>query len=131
MTNFPLYDDLKRQLPSKDLSIKEKERFIQDIKKIDNKGLELIFVLIQSYKLENENENKDENKYYLPYKPLVVEKDDNKDIKDISWSLNDFPIKLRHILYKFVIVHFQSIKEDKSNNYTDNKTEKILKSSIL
>jgi len=108
MTNFPLYDDLKRQIPSKDLTIKEKERFIKDVKNIDYKGRELIFVLIQTYKLDNELIQEE-----FPYNCLIEENDSNKNTKDISWSLNDFPIKLRHILYKFVIVHFQSKKEDK------------------
>ena len=46
MSGFPLYDNLIKDLPKKDLSVKEKEEFIRNIKKINMDGRELVYVLI-------------------------------------------------------------------------------------
>lgn len=46
----------------------------------------------------------------LPYKGQTVQTQD--DTKDISWVFSDFPIRLRHILHKFVILHEKTVTED-------------------
>lgn len=109
MSNFPLYDNLERNLPKKDLTVKQKEKIIKKIEDIDNKGRDLIVALIQFYYIKNEHKELNED---LPYKGIRTKI--KKDIEDITWSFTDFPIKLRHILYKFVLIHMQSIKEEQA-----------------
>ena len=107
MSNFPLYDNLVRDIPKKDLTVKQKEEFVSKIQNIDNKGRDLVFALIQFYRVENEAEDLTED---LPYKG--VREEVKKGSGDLTWSFTDFPIKLRHILYKFIIMHVQSMEED-------------------
>ena len=35
-----------------------------------------------------------------------------KEIRDITWVFSDFPIRLRHILYKFIILHEKKMVEE-------------------
>lgn len=109
MNNFPLFDSLNKDLPKKDLSVNEKEECVNKIQNIDSSGRDLIYALIQFYSITEEKiQNSDE----LPYKGLKEEM--SKGIQDLSWTFTDFPIKLRHILYKFIKVHTQSLEEDQA-----------------
>lgn len=105
--SFPLFDSLNKDLPKKDLSINEKEEFINKIQDIDSTGRDLVYALIQFYSISEEKiENSDE----LPYKG--IKEKTAKGIHDLTWTFTDFPIKLRHILYKFIKIHTQSVEED-------------------
>jgi hypothetical protein len=105
--SFPLFDSLNKDLPKKDLSINEKEEFINKIQDIDTTGRDLVYALIQFYSISEEKiQNSDE----LPYKGIKEEM--TKGIQDLTWTFTDFPIKLRHILYKFIKIHTQSVEED-------------------
>ena len=66
----------------------------------------LIFALIQFYRIETG----DQDLMNVPYKAVSVS--NVKNTLDLTWSLNDFPIKLRYILYKFIILHSNSMKEE-------------------
>ena len=113
MSNFPLYDNLVKDIPKKDLTVKQKEEFITKVEHIDTTGRDLIFALIQFYRIENEEtEFTDE----LPYKG--IRENDGKNTYNLSWTFTDFPIKLRHILYKFILIHMQSIEEEHKRNTT-------------
>ena len=46
MSYFPLYNNLLQELPTKELTQKQKDEFIKNISKIDTNGLELIYSLI-------------------------------------------------------------------------------------
>jgi len=104
--SFPLYDSLTRDLPKKDLSVAKKEEFIEKVKKIDQNGRELVYALIQFFNIKNCEEERSDD---LPYGGSREEASKVKD--NLSWSLTDFPIKLRHILYKFVNMHIQNMEE--------------------
>lgn len=108
MSNFPLYDNLSKDIPKKDLTVRQKEEFIKKIENIDMTGRDLVFALIQFYRLEAG----DENMMNVPYNGVSV--NNVKNTVDLSWSLNDFPIKLRYILYKFIILHTNSMVEEQS-----------------
>jgi hypothetical protein len=109
MSNFPLFDSLNKDLPKKDLSINEKEECVNKIQNIDSIGRDLIYALIQFYSISEEKiQNSDE----LPYKGTT--KEITKGVQNLTWTFTDFPIKLRHILYKFIKVHTQSIEEDQA-----------------
>ena len=105
--SFPLFDSLNKDLPKKDLSINEKEEFINKIQDIDSTGRDLVYALIQFYSI---SEEKIENSEELPYKG--IKEKTTKGIHDLTWTFTDFPIKLRHILYKFIKIHTQSVEED-------------------
>jgi hypothetical protein len=103
--SFPLYDSLTKSIPKKDLSIKQKKDFITDIKIFDQDGIELIYVLTRVYQLQNNN-YLDNSNFNLPYGGKFI-----KD--DIQFDLDDFPIPLKRILYKFVSKHKKKMKEEK------------------
>jgi hypothetical protein len=72
---------------------------------IDDTGRDLVYALIQIYRIENEKSADD-----IPYNGIKEKK--GKCREDISWTFTDFPIKLRHILFKYVKMHTQSIEDD-------------------
>jgi hypothetical protein len=108
MNNFPLYNNLSKDIPKKDLSVKEKQEFMSKIQNIDDIGKDLVYALIQFYRMINDTEIYDQ----IPYKGIIDNTIDGKS--NITWSFSDFPVKLRHILYKFIKMHMQSMEEDQS-----------------
>jgi hypothetical protein len=115
MSGFPLYDNLIKDLPKKDLTPKQKTDFITNISNIDLTGQELIYALVQFYYL-CENSELSTN---LPYKGIKEQKDN--ELYNITWNLSDFPIKLRALLYKFMNMHLKTLQEE------DTRNEQILK----
>ena len=101
MSNFPLYDTLLKDTTCDDLTTKEKNDFMDKIKKIDDNGSELIYVLVTMYNLEN---SEDKSTFKIPYGGKYVD-------NDLTFNLNDFPFQLKQILYKFLILHMKSIEE--------------------
>jgi len=104
MSKFPLYDSLSKDLPQEDLTPTEKRLFIKKIGKIDNNGHELVYALIRMYQVENNEEN---TSFTLPYNGIFVD-------SDINFDLDKFPIYLKHILFKFLSVHIDKMKEEKN-----------------
>lgn len=102
-SQFPLYNSLYKDLPDKDLKIADKKKFISHIKKIDQKGYDLIYTLIKVYYLNNEI---DTTIYTIPYGGKFIN-------KDLIFDLNEIPIKLRQLLYKFLNMHIEKMKENK------------------
>ena len=99
--NFPLYINLAKDLPSKDLTMKQKEDFLSKTRRIDDKGTELLYVLIRLFEKENTGSNTSD----LPY--------EGKPRKnDLIFDLEKFPVSLKHILYKFLNLHCQRMEED-------------------
>lgn len=106
MNCFPLYDNLSQDLPNKELTQKQKQEIVKNISQIDPNGLELIYSLIHYYFNSNE---KDSDISDLPYGGVKV-KNDN-DTHDVEWDIDNFPTKLKQLLYKFVSMHLKSIEE--------------------
>mgnify|MGYP001295012668 CR=1 FL=1 len=109
MSGFPLYDNLVKDLPKKDLTAQQKLEFVNNIDLIDESGKELIYALIQFFNITNKTENL-QSTDILPFKG--VKNETESDNIDIYWCLSDFPIKLRCLLYKFVIMHLKTIQEE-------------------
>jgi hypothetical protein len=103
--DFPLYDILIKDTTNKDLCIDKKKDFINKISKIDQNGFDMIYVLIQKYYIIN-NENIENS---IPYKGFTEGLENNQDI---TWNYNNFPNKLKHILYKFVNLHIQKLENN-------------------
>ena len=108
MNTFPLYNNLSTQIGDKPkkLNIKQKKDFIEKIKTLDDKGFELIFILIQNYLLDIQ-----ESCCTTPYKSKIVSK--NGNLINIKLNINQLPSKLQQILYNFVLMHIKKMLEDK------------------
>lgn len=97
MDCFPLYDTLNSNLPKKDLSVKQKEEFIHKISDADTKAQEILFALI-CYHAKKTIETLE----CIPYKC------DRDDDGNYVLNLSNIPIPLRHMLYKFIVLHEES-----------------------
>ena len=109
MSNFPLFDNLNKDLPNEEITVKQKDKFIKLVKDIDEYGSELIYALIRFYQLENSD---DKSTFKLPYGGKYVK-------HDMKFDFNELPNELKHILLKFVQIHIKTLKEE--NNLTDNR----------
>lgn len=104
MSEFPLYDSLSKNIPKNDLSVAEKGTFIKRFEKIDHEGHELVYALIRMYQMVNNEQN---TSFTLPYNGKYIN-------NNISFSLDGLPIPLKHILYKFLSVHIEKMKEERT-----------------
>jgi hypothetical protein len=103
MSKFPLYDSLSKDIPNIDLTLTQKKMFIKRISKIDKNGNDLVYALVRMYQVENNEVNTD---FTLPYNGTFVE-------SDINFDLNKFPTNLKQILFKFLGVHIDKMKEER------------------
>jgi hypothetical protein len=102
MNKFPLYTNISKEIKSKrDLTIKQKDEFINKINQIDDEGTELLYTLIRFYYIEETNDQSCD----IPYKGIL-----NK--KNIKFDLENFPFKLKHILFKFLNMHLNKMSEN-------------------
>ncbi len=102
MSTFPLYDNLSKDLPTEEMTTKQKDKFMKLVKDIDVNGSELIYALIRVFQLEN---SEDKSTFKLPY--------GGKFIKyDMKFDFNELPNELKHILFKFVQIHVKTMKEE-------------------
>jgi len=114
MSGFPLYDNLIKQLPKKDLTVKQKEEFIRNIYDIDSNGRELIYALIMVYQSQNYPRDKPNS---LPYDGSHIQTE-TKAFHNVTWNYMNFPVKLRHLLFKFVGLHLKTLEEDGTRTST-------------
>tara|TARA_B110000238_G_C15979985_1_gene375545 strand:+ start:313 stop:657 length:345 start_codon:yes stop_codon:yes gene_type:complete len=103
MTDFPLYESLNKSLPKKDLTVKQKEDFIKKVGQIDGPGKELIYVLICNHIRKSSGK---EDSEMFPYGGSMA---DNK----VDFDFSKFPIDLRQMLYKFVLMHIKNMDVEK------------------
>ena len=103
MSKFPLYDSLSKDIKTEDLSVIQKRTFIKRVNKMDTRGHELIYALIRMYQIENNEEN---TSFMLPYNGIYVN-------TDIHFDLDKIPKNLKNILFKFVSIHLEKMKEEK------------------
>jgi hypothetical protein len=101
MSNFPLYTTLKKNISKKDLTIVQKNDLVNKISSMQTDQHELVYALIKSYFLEKD---KVQN-VILPYKGKIIK-------ENIEFNLTDLPIELRQILFKFITIHEQKVKEE-------------------
>ena len=99
-----LYDTLNKEITEigiKTPTAQQKEIFLENMKKIDIKGNEIIYVLIKTHqKLENSTDINN-----LPYEA--------KELKmGIKFNIDNFPIKLFYILNLFVTKHIEHLHDE-------------------
>jgi len=102
MSKFPLYDSMIKGTAKTDLTIKNKQEFSTLIDQMDKSGHELVYALIRMYQLENQ-EIEEIGK--IPYFGKTVG-------IDVEFDLENFPNKLKHLLFKFLKVHIEKMKDD-------------------
>ena len=99
--SFPLYDSLNTpDLQNHDMTTIERDSLVDLIESLDNDGKELIFILTKKYQL-NEHPN---DKSRIPFSGKRTK-------KDLKFDLTDMPNKLKHLLYKFAVMHHKTMKE--------------------
>lgn len=98
MTSLPLYDNLYASSTDKELSKQEREDFMEKIEQIDEKGAELVFVLIKKYAIDNGD------KALIPLQGKYVG-------KNIQFDTKKLPVKLVRIIYNFINQHIRSMQE--------------------
>lgn len=110
MSEFPLYSSLSTDLPNKDLTGAQKADFVKKVDAMDQDGHELIYALIKTFYIDKENNSP----FILPYGGKFVK-------NDMSYDLDNIPVELRQLLYKFSKIHTKRMKEDRK---MDKKREK-------
>lgn len=103
MSKFPLYDSLSKDISHADLTAAQKRSFIKRISTIDENGHDLVYALIRMYQVENNEKN---TSFTLPYNGTFVD-------SDIHFDLDKFPPTLKQILFKFLAVHIDKMKEER------------------
>jgi hypothetical protein len=105
MSKFPLYDNLSKDIPEDDLTLAQKRNFVKRVDKSDQEGHNLIYALIKMYNIEEKDDDDTNTSFTLPYNGLYVE-------RDILFDIDNFPIPLKHILYRFSTAHVVKMKEE-------------------
>jgi hypothetical protein len=103
MSKFPLYDSLSKDIKNIDLTPAQKRSFIKRIEKIDSNGNDLVYALIRMYQVEN----KENVSFNLPYNGNYFD-------NGINFDLEMFPMDLKQILFKFLEVHIDKMKEERT-----------------
>jgi hypothetical protein len=121
--SFPLFDTLlsecsDKSFIEKDLTLTQKKSMIKIIESLNKDGIELIYVLICCFY------NKFED--YSIKKEYTVNDIYNCKItnNDIKFDLDILPIRLKHILFKFVDIHKKKMIDDDLNICID-KIQKL------
>jgi hypothetical protein len=100
MSKFPLYDSLCKNNLKTDLSLNQKRLFVKRISTLDNEGHDLIYALIRMYQIET----KEEMDTSVPYKGEISD-------TNILFQVDNLPISLKRILFKFASAHIEKMKE--------------------
>ena len=90
-----LYSNLKKD-SKKPLTPAEKDEFISTVLTLDEKGVEIIYVIIKMFEMENTT------------KQTEVKVSD----KELKFDLDKFPDVLQNILYKFIKIHINTMAEE-------------------
>ena len=102
-TRFPLFKSLlSNTKPTKsgkykDLTRKEKEFFVKNVKNVGPKVHELIYAIVAAYSPDSSNSD-------IPYTGIFVESG------VVEFNFNSFPPQLKRMLHDFLTMHLESIR---------------------
>ena len=96
-----LYNSLKDGCETKDLTIEQRDVFAKNIKDLDGKGQEMVYVLIKMFEMDETKITTDQ----LPYESKVVS-------KEIRLDLDKIPDKLKQMIFKFSNMHLKNMEEE-------------------
>jgi len=124
-SSFPLYDNLSKNLPKVEMNTATKEEVVNMINNLDQNGMNLMYVIIIIFSKKNCTKTVAE---CLENNKIVFKgkKDVNSDMTcNFKWNFNDFPVKLKYIIHKFLKLHLSTMEEEENRSYTkeqyDNK----------
>ena len=104
--NFPLYDNLEQDITEKDLLVKQKTELVKSVKTMSLNDMELFYALIRVYEKKHSDEELDTS---IPFEGEKID-------ASIKFNLENFPNKLKQILYKFTSPHNKQIEEEQVFN---------------
>jgi hypothetical protein len=117
MTSFPLFSHLKSEVceEEKDLSIEQKMKLVENIKKLNEQGCSLVYALIRYYQIFEAKDSVVENPFGM------------KKIKTgYRFCIDELPSLLQNLIYRFVEIHLQSQNElSSSSSSTSTMTESL------
>jgi hypothetical protein len=96
--NIPLYDNFYKSSVDKELTKQEREDFMEKIEQIDEKGAELVFVLLKKYAIDSGD------KALIPLQGKYIG-------KNIQFDTKKLPHKLVRMIYNFITQHIETMKE--------------------
>lgn len=124
-SSFPLFDNLSKNLPKVEMNTTTKEEVVNMINNLDQNGMNLLYVIIIIFSKKNCTKTVAE---CLENNKIVFKgkKDVNSDMTcNFKWNFNDFPVKLKYIIHKFLKLHLSTMEEEENRSYTkeqyDNK----------
>jgi hypothetical protein len=103
--SFPLYDNLSADLPEVDLTNKEKDFVVKQMKKFDSTIHERIYALIRCHQLQNSRDVS-----LIPYGGKVTKQTGNNgssSASNVSFDLDKFDVALKHIIHKLCLIEAQ------------------------
>ncbi len=109
----PLYETMRKHLPDEDLTDEQKRDCIQMIGKLDSEGTSMVFLLIRVHSVK---EKGDEKLFEAPYNGEEMKR--TNEISDFKFSLEEMPVVLRQMIYKFCKVHMKTMSEEKARENT-------------
>ena len=101
MNASPLLQTFNKNIKDTEMTLRQTKSLLTNISNLDNEGKEILYVLIKSYNIKNEPNNMNT----IPYKG-------NYDGDKLTFDIDDFPNKLKHILAKFSRMHLRKMRED-------------------
>ena len=99
MPQFPLYELLMSNVSEKDLNVIERKKLLETIPTLEQDAHDLLYALIKCFYIEHIGD------LGFPYDGII-----QKD--RIAFDLKKFPVKLRRLLYNFIIAHSKKLEED-------------------
>lgn len=124
-SSFPLFDNLSKNLPKVEMNTTTKEEVVNMINNLDQNGMNLLYVIIIIFSKKNCTKTVAE---CLENNKIVFKgkKDVNSDMTcNFKWNFNDFPVKLKYIIHKFLKLHLSTMEEEENRSHTkeqyDNK----------
>lgn len=104
-----LYETLNKEIIETDIKTPtsvQKDLFLENLKKIDSKGNEILYVLIKTHqKLENLSDINN-----LPYEARELK-------MGIKFNIDNFPIKLFYILNLFITKHIDHLQDEDNRQF--------------
>jgi hypothetical protein len=106
---FPLFCHLKNEMNMDEemepLRLEQKVEMIEKIKELDEQGCSLIYALIRYYQIYEDKESAVDVPFHM------------KKVKTgYRFCIEELPILLQHLLFRFVDIHLKSQKEQYSFN---------------
>jgi hypothetical protein len=97
----PLYQQLKKESRTTDLSSEQKDEFIHLVKLLDDIGNEIMYILIRLYETETATRTTE-----FPYGSKFT-------LKELKFDLDNIPIPLQWIIYSFSKKHVNKMSEER------------------